>query len=61
VARAGVNQPVVWLGAFAFAALAAAAWWWFQYKSVPITIAVLPLENLVGDPADDYFADGLTN
>ena len=61
VARAGVNRPVVWLGAFAFAALAAAAWWWFQYKSVPITIAVLPLENLVGDPADDYFADGLTN
>src|SRR5262249_27846614 len=27
----------------------------------PITIAVLPLENLGRDPANDYFADGLTD
>jgi len=61
VARARVNRPVVWLAAFAVAALAAAAWWWSQYKSLPITIAALPLENLSRDPADDYFADGLTD
>ncbi len=31
-------------------------------QSVPIrSIAVLPLENLSGDPAQDYFADGMTD
>jgi TolB-like protein/DNA-binding winged helix-turn-helix (wHTH) protein len=31
-------------------------------ESVPIrSIAVLPLENLSGDPAQDYFADGMTD
>jgi TolB-like protein/Tfp pilus assembly protein PilF len=37
------------------------AWWWTQHSSTPITIAVLPLENLSHDPATDYFADGLTD
>jgi TolB-like protein/Flp pilus assembly protein TadD len=32
-----------------------------QRKSEPIAIAVLPLENLSHDPANDYFADGLTD
>src|SRR5216684_1149033 len=41
--------------------LAAAGWWWVQHKSAPITIAVLPLENTSHDPANDYFADGLTD
>jgi TolB-like protein/Tfp pilus assembly protein PilF len=28
--------------------------------SQPVTLAVLPFENLSGDPSQDYFADGLT-
>lgn len=27
----------------------------------PVTLAVLPLENLSGDPAQEYFADGITD
>jgi TolB-like protein len=38
-----------------------AAGWWVQRKSEPVAIAVLPLENLSRDPANDYFADGLTD
>ncbi len=41
-------------------ALAVAAWWRF-HQNAPIGIAVLPLENLSHNPADDYFADGLTD
>ncbi len=34
----------------------------FPAKSEPIdSIAVLPLENLSGDPDEDYFADGMTD
>ncbi len=43
------------------AVLGSAAWWWVQHNRTPIGIAVLPLENLSHDPADDYFADGLTD
>ena len=49
----------------ALAGLAVAAgvvgWWQFQHTSTPIGIAVMPLENLSHDPADNYFADGLTD
>ncbi len=41
--------------------LAALGWWWMHGKSLPIAIAVLPLENVSRDPASDYFADGLTD
>jgi TolB-like protein/class 3 adenylate cyclase/tetratricopeptide (TPR) repeat protein len=52
-AGAAVGLVVVVLG----------AWWWAQ--SVPDlapirSIAVLPLENLSGDPEQEYFADGMT-
>jgi len=42
-------------------ALAVLAWWQTRRASVPIAIAVLPLENLSHDSASDYFADGLTD
>ena len=51
-----------WLAA-AFACLAvglAAGGWWLVHRNVPIPIGVLPLRNLSPDPANDYFADGLT-
>ena len=38
----------------------AAAWWWTRPGRQALTIAVLPLENQ-GDPANEYFADGLTD
>jgi TolB-like protein len=37
------------------------SWWWFHRDRQPVTIAVLPLENLTKDPGNDYFADGLTD
>ena len=43
------------------AALTAAASWWAGRPAAPITIAVLPLENLTPVPGSDYFADGLTD
>jgi adenylate cyclase len=41
--------------------VAAAVWWWSGRKIEPITIAVMPLENLGHDPSNDYFVDGLTD
>jgi TolB-like protein/DNA-binding winged helix-turn-helix (wHTH) protein/Tfp pilus assembly protein PilF len=36
--------------------------WLLRHSNRPIrSIAVLPLENLSGDPAQDYFADGMTD
>jgi TolB-like protein/Tfp pilus assembly protein PilF len=46
-------------GAVAFA-FGAFGLWRLQRQTPPIPIAVLPLTNLSQDPADDYFADGLT-
>ena len=38
----------------------AAVWWWTRPSRQALTIAVLPLVNQ-GDPANEYFADGLTD
>jgi TolB-like protein/DNA-binding winged helix-turn-helix (wHTH) protein/Tfp pilus assembly protein PilF len=49
----------------ALAALAAGGRWPFRTtRAAPIqiqSVAVLPLENLSGDPGQDYFADGMTD
>lgn len=40
-------------------------WYWYTHRApepIPIrAIAVLPLENLSGDPAQDFFVDGITD
>jgi len=35
-------------------------WYYNHTKDEPVSIAVLPLENLMGQPEQDYFADGMT-
>ena len=56
------SRPLWLIGAVALAVtLVGASWWWFQCRSAPITIAVLPLTSLSADPANEYFADGLTD
>jgi adenylate cyclase len=35
--------------------------WWIQHRGAPTAIAVLPLDNTSHDPANEYFADGLTD
>lgn len=41
--------------------VAAIGWWRLHPQNAPVPIAVLPLINLNQDPANDYFADGLTS
>ena len=41
-------------------AIAAVGWWRLHYRNAPVPIAVLPLVNLSQNPAEDYFADGLS-
>jgi TolB-like protein/Flp pilus assembly protein TadD len=41
--------------------LAAVVFWLWKRANGPISIAVLPLTNLSTDPADEYFADGVTD
>ena len=43
------------------ASVLAVSGWWAPHNNALIPIAVLPLNNLGGDPANDYFADGLTH
>jgi TolB-like protein len=48
------------LGGAAMLLLAVPGWWVWQRKT-PLTVAVLPFENLNHDSADDYLADGFTD
>jgi TolB-like protein/DNA-binding winged helix-turn-helix (wHTH) protein/Tfp pilus assembly protein PilF len=53
------------IAAATVALAAGSAWFWYAHRepqSTPIrAIAVLPFENLSGDPAQDYFVDGVTD
>ena len=59
--------PRVMIAVLAIAMLAGIGtglWRWKRGATVPAPIrslAVLPLENLTGDPAQDYFVDGMTD
>jgi len=61
------RHPGVARGLVAVAAVLvvlAALWWWHRHGTAPgqiQSVAVLPLENLSGDPQKDYFADGMTD
>jgi len=66
--RSGTRRTRRWLGlAFGIAGIVAVALFvWHSARRKPgqprerIMLAVLPLENLSGDPAEDYFVDGMT-
>jgi TolB-like protein len=60
------NHGRLWIGAGAalgcvVISVAGLIAWRTERKNAPVTIAVLPLDNLNHDPADDYLADGLTD
>jgi TolB-like protein/DNA-binding winged helix-turn-helix (wHTH) protein/Tfp pilus assembly protein PilF len=50
-------------GAAALLFLGLLSWFWLRGRpSEPVrSLAVLPLENLSGDPSQDYFSDGMTD
>jgi len=58
-------RPVPWIAAatllLALAGIFAARVWRHRAAASVHSLAVLPLDNLSGDPAQDYFADGMTD
>jgi TolB-like protein/DNA-binding winged helix-turn-helix (wHTH) protein/Tfp pilus assembly protein PilF len=64
---APLRQPLPWkkISAVALVLLAAGFAVWILFPSRPSvlirSLAVLPLENLSGDPSQDYFSDGMTD
>ena len=58
-----VSRPPLLAGILITIVLATIAglWWSGRLAQKTFTIAVLPLENVGADPANDYFADGLTD
>jgi TolB-like protein len=55
------TRPFLIALALAILAVGTYGWWWSHHQSAPISIAVLPLTNVSQNPANDYFADGLTS
>ena len=64
--RPPARRPIIWVAAALLLAAATAAWqaksrWLHATPSAPrLSIVVLPFVNLGGDPAQQYFADGIT-
>ena len=50
-----------------FSTIVLTAWtiWWYIHAKAAVppihSLAVLPLDNLSGDPAEEFFADGMTD
>src|ERR1700681_350089 len=66
---AGFHGRSLWLtAALALFAVASFGWAWHEWQHRPAvpaapvirSLAVLPLDNLSGDPSQEYFADGMT-
>jgi len=60
VARRKVYQYAAGIILAIFLTVGAFLWWPVDESQSINSIAVLPLDNLSGDPAQDYFADGMT-
>ncbi len=63
--RLTLGSRRLWLIAIAVCAIAVGAWGWRHRLATPAaplirSLAVLPLKNLSGDPAQEYLADGMT-
>jgi hypothetical protein len=52
---------LILLGALIAAGILTSVYIWHRGRAAPIrSLAVLPLKNLSGDPAQEYFSDGMT-
>jgi TolB-like protein/DNA-binding winged helix-turn-helix (wHTH) protein/tetratricopeptide (TPR) repeat protein len=65
IERSGARRAGLWVAVASFCVLGTVGWlaWHRLYgeRTRPIrSIAVLPLQNLSGDPSQEYFADGMT-
>ena len=60
VSRAKAPRRWVPWAAVAVVVLGLSAWFWSFRDTGPVRLAVLPFENLSGDPERDYISEGLT-